>query len=299
MKRKSGTIFWLSTILDHEGLDAVDKLLLIGLADHVDERDRCFPSLDRVAQRAGKSYPTAKRRMASLVDRGYVKRTRRHRRDGSLSTYEYELQRGPFGLDPSPSTVWDLDPDQGSDCALGDSPRDQNEPWPRDHLVIPQEVPISEQEEEESDGDTARCNDPQPTDADLAARLDDVIHDVAAELQRLRDLDKPNDLVKQPRPWQAKARKRLRKDADVKRATLHAGHPAGGCIGRPDAHQRTVEALAHVYRAGAYPELPGPRRQVEIADPADVSTNVDTTGTRTPPPASVRAARDALHGGSR
>lgn len=123
--RKTGTLFWLPVILDDERLDPVETLLLVGLADHVDDQDEGFVGIDRLAKRARCSYPTAKRRMASLTERGAVERHRKRRDDGNLSVYSYRLSRTFFALQGI-----NLIPDQGSSgrAMTRDHPGDPAEP---------------------------------------------------------------------------------------------------------------------------------------------------------------------------
>jgi hypothetical protein len=92
-RRRSGTTFWLPLLLDDERLDATETLLLIGLADHVNEDDEAWPSIETLASRARCSYVTARRRLAALEQRGVITRRRRRREGGNLSTYAYRLVR--------------------------------------------------------------------------------------------------------------------------------------------------------------------------------------------------------------
>lgn len=90
---RTGTLYWLPRILDDASLDAVETLLMIGLADHVNADDECFVGIERLAERARCSYGTARRRLAALEARGRLTRERRRREDGNLSTYLWSLVR--------------------------------------------------------------------------------------------------------------------------------------------------------------------------------------------------------------
>jgi DNA-binding transcriptional ArsR family regulator len=95
---KTGTLLWLAAILECVDLDPTETLLLVALADHVNDQDECFVGIAKLARRARVSYGTTRRRLAALEDRGYITRTRRRREDGNLSVYDYVLQRAPVGL---------------------------------------------------------------------------------------------------------------------------------------------------------------------------------------------------------
>lgn len=93
MTMRTGTLSWLAPILDDETLDPTSTLLLIALADHVDEHDECFVGIETLAKRARCSYGTARRRLAALEKAGRLTRERRRRGDGNLSTYTWRLIR--------------------------------------------------------------------------------------------------------------------------------------------------------------------------------------------------------------
>jgi len=266
--RRTGTVFWLNVLLDHDDLDPTETLLLIALADHVDDHDQAFPSLHLLARRARVSYATAKRRMANLEERGYIARTRRHGDNGRRSTYRYRLIRRRFELDPTRAHI---EP-------LGDPDQVQSAPWSRAHPDEPTEVPSVEPEEEEANAAAAF---PDPDDRLVAG--------IAQRLLELRDLDLPDRPVGQRKAWLKKARRRLRTDAVLPRAVAVVGHPAAGCIGRPDQQTRQIHALAAYQRAGTWTTPPPARRAVSPADPIQPA-EADTPPERTAMPATVRAA---------
>ncbi len=92
---QTGTLYWLGKLLHDPDLDPTEKLLMIGLADHVGDSDVCFVGIDRLAEIAGVSYPTARRRLKDLEDRGRITRSRFRKDDGNLGVYTYTLQRSP------------------------------------------------------------------------------------------------------------------------------------------------------------------------------------------------------------
>lgn len=275
--RRSGTVFWLHVILECEELDPTETLLLVALADHVDEHDTAFPSLHLLARRARVSYATAKRRMADLVDRGYVARVRRHGVGGRRSTYSYRFQRPAFGLGATTPETPIFDPDTGAQPEPWTaSDRAHSEPRSRAHLGEPTEVPSVEPEEEEQPG--AAADDERIPEPD-----EQLVADLAQRLLELRNADLPHRPVGQVAAWLKKTRRGLRADAELPFRAQQVRHPALGCHGNPARH---VDALAHRQRAGAWPEVGPPRRLVE---PGPVSTDVDIPE-RTPMPTSVRHA---------
>lgn len=67
------------------------KLVLLALADHADDRGRCWPTIDQVAAKAELSPRTVRRYLSELERMGLVRRQRRRRKDGTLGTYAYGL----------------------------------------------------------------------------------------------------------------------------------------------------------------------------------------------------------------
>lgn len=91
--RRTGSLYWLDRYLHDLGLSATDKVLLLGLANHVNAEDECWPSVTTLAEYAGTSYRTAQRHLAALEDAGRITRLRRRRTDGAHSVYLYRLVR--------------------------------------------------------------------------------------------------------------------------------------------------------------------------------------------------------------
>lgn len=103
---RTGTLAWLGDLLDDDTLDPTETLLLIALADHVDEHDECFVGIERLARRARVSYGTARRRLTELETKGRLARTRRRRDGGNLSTYTWRLLRpNPGDNDATPGDI--------------------------------------------------------------------------------------------------------------------------------------------------------------------------------------------------
>lgn len=93
--KRTGTLYWLPNILADETLDAASTLIMLGLANHVDEHDDCFVGIERLAKQARVSYATARRRLSDLETMGRIQRSRIRRGDGNLSVYSYHLNRQP------------------------------------------------------------------------------------------------------------------------------------------------------------------------------------------------------------
>lgn len=114
MSVTSGTTLWLRPILDCPQLDGTDTLLMVALADRVNDDDECWVGIETLASCARCSYVTARRRLAALEQRGYIARTRRRRSDGNLSTYTCKLQRAPLLTEYAARLALSLSDDQRS-----------------------------------------------------------------------------------------------------------------------------------------------------------------------------------------
>lgn len=97
---RTGTLYWLPTILRDDRLTPIETLLLVAIADHVGADDKAWPSIATLARLARCSYATAQRHLTGLVEKGAISRTQRHRADGGHSTYEYHLSREFFHSPP-------------------------------------------------------------------------------------------------------------------------------------------------------------------------------------------------------
>lgn len=154
----TGTLAWLTPILNCDELDPTDTLLMLALANHVDENDETFVGIGRLAAAARCSYPTAKRRLASLEQRGFLNRDRRRRGDGNLSTYTTVLNRQALGLmmipDPDEPEITQVSPDQ----------RSPGRSLTRDHPDDPAELPSRELPSEEPP--SSNPSSPTPADDD-------------------------------------------------------------------------------------------------------------------------------------
>lgn len=94
------------------------KAVLLALANRANhDTGDCHPSVDTIAEETELGTATVKRALKDLADDGFVVRTRRRRKDGSLGTYSYEFATGSERAD------------QGSQRSLA---TDQSDPWTRD-----------------------------------------------------------------------------------------------------------------------------------------------------------------------
>lgn len=76
---------------EYPAASASQKLVLLALADHCDDDGQCFPGIERLVTKCGISNGQVRRHLDALETAGALDRTRRHRADGSLSTYLYTL----------------------------------------------------------------------------------------------------------------------------------------------------------------------------------------------------------------
>lgn len=88
---------------DVKGLDAQSRLVLLLLADVADEAGVCWPSVAFISERTGLGDRAIRYRLTELDDLGLLSRTRRHRRDGSLSTYTFRLHLPACGAGSPPA----------------------------------------------------------------------------------------------------------------------------------------------------------------------------------------------------
>lgn len=68
------------------------KLVLMALADHADDRGICHPGIDRIAEKVELAPRTVRRYLGDLVEAGHIQRRRRRRKNGTLGTYQYRLR---------------------------------------------------------------------------------------------------------------------------------------------------------------------------------------------------------------
>lgn len=90
-----------------------EKAVLIALANAANHHTgECFPHVERLASETEFSYSAVKKALVSLVDKGFISRSRQRRDDGSWSGYFYEFPH--LGINQLPGT-------SGSQPGLRDS----------------------------------------------------------------------------------------------------------------------------------------------------------------------------------
>lgn len=72
-------------------ISATDKVVLLALADHANDRGECWPSVSLLMQRAYVGERTVQRALQSLEDGGFIVRERRQRENGSDTSNLYRL----------------------------------------------------------------------------------------------------------------------------------------------------------------------------------------------------------------
>lgn len=75
-KNKYGIVY--ADVIRDPALSLRAKGIYSILATYADKNRKCFPSVATIAEFAGVSKRTAERCLAELVDKGYVKRHKRH-----------------------------------------------------------------------------------------------------------------------------------------------------------------------------------------------------------------------------
>jgi len=81
------------------------KLVLMALADHADDRGICHPGIERIAQKVELAPRTVRRYLGQLEEDGHIQRRRRRRKNGTLGTYQYRLRIPRQEEDQRPSAA--------------------------------------------------------------------------------------------------------------------------------------------------------------------------------------------------
>lgn len=77
------------------------KFVLVALADMADEAGSCYPSHSRLSQMTGLSASTVKRALERLEEGEYIRRERRHDKNGYRTSDRYYLALDRTGLEPT------------------------------------------------------------------------------------------------------------------------------------------------------------------------------------------------------
>jgi hypothetical protein len=82
----------LSWAWDQEGLDPIEKFVLVAISDaHNESNGRCFPSVKTIARRTGASERTVQRYIGQLERRALIARVANFGEDGRQRSNEYRL----------------------------------------------------------------------------------------------------------------------------------------------------------------------------------------------------------------
>jgi predicted transcriptional regulator len=81
---------------------AVNKLVLLALADHANSDGECWPSMKRIAERSDISPRHVSRAISELIDLGLVEKANRRRHGGEYRGWDYRIlvQRTPASSGP-------------------------------------------------------------------------------------------------------------------------------------------------------------------------------------------------------
>jgi hypothetical protein len=71
--------------------NATRKLILLGLADHADDRGVCYPSVATLARYAETSERTVQRNLSALEEDGFIRRGVRTRENGSQTSNQFSV----------------------------------------------------------------------------------------------------------------------------------------------------------------------------------------------------------------
>lgn len=106
-------------LLDDPTLDAAEKMTLIALLSYANPEGRCWPSLERIAQRAGISRRGTMKILKRLDDRSLIERTRRtepQSKEPASTVYAIGREYRSLGSEPDSLQV-------GNQEARGREPR--------------------------------------------------------------------------------------------------------------------------------------------------------------------------------
>lgn len=76
----------IAAVLNTFELGPTERVVLIALCNHANEKHQCFPSHKHLAQQAGVTDRTVLTTLKSLEDKGYISRQERRREDGGRTT---------------------------------------------------------------------------------------------------------------------------------------------------------------------------------------------------------------------
>lgn len=111
------SVKWITWAWEQD-LPSGRKFVLVALADHASDDGACWPSSGRLSEKTGLGRSAVLGHLKALEDSGLIVRpTRRRHKDGSLSTYEYQLV-GEVIVKPGDPEAYVQNPDVGED-ALG------------------------------------------------------------------------------------------------------------------------------------------------------------------------------------
>ena len=63
----------ISAVFDNRNLGPTERLIMLALADHADDSGRCYPSVQRIAQRTGLSLRAVQINIRKLEAQGFVR----------------------------------------------------------------------------------------------------------------------------------------------------------------------------------------------------------------------------------
>jgi len=116
-----------------QGLKPADKLLLLALADHANDKGECWPSRSTLARKTSMSIRTVQRSIKNLQDAGYLTVQNRASSEKGLMSNLYTIK-----LDPSDKMT--LPPSDTMTLPYG-----QDDPTPRDtmaHKATNKKLPV-------------------------------------------------------------------------------------------------------------------------------------------------------------
>lgn len=81
----------VAQVLELDEISQADKLVFLALANHADENGACWPSIKVICKVACMKYRSAQYALERLEANGFIQRERRRRRDGTYSSFAFQI----------------------------------------------------------------------------------------------------------------------------------------------------------------------------------------------------------------
>lgn len=118
------------------------KIIMLALADHADERHRCFPSFAKLCQKCSVSKSTIIRQLDELENAGFISIEDRFRPDGSQTSNWYQLKMGGSVKMTPPGVNSDTPITTNCNKEIEDKPQKRKTAIPDDFEPTPETIKV-------------------------------------------------------------------------------------------------------------------------------------------------------------